>query len=145
MWSPAYDRLTQSHLFCFKSTFLLLVSTVKNPWVSGGKQKKARSIVFQTELRRQAGDVVKQQTGLDWEKVGQVVMGSAIEKGEGERELRAGEAKLAAELFLMQYWWVRSLAMIKLVVDHQRIAGALRTVCKVMKKQGGGMECYAAP
>ncbi len=108
-------------------------------------KKKARSIVFQAELRRQAGDVVKQQTGLDWEKVGQVVMGSAIEKGEGERELRAGEAKLAAELFLMQYWWVRSLAMIKLVVDHQRIAGALRTVCKVTKKQGGGMECYAAP
>lgn len=146
MWS-AYDRLTQSHLFCFKSTFLLLVNTVKNPWVSGGKQKIARSVFFHAELRRQAGDVVKQQTGLDWEKVGQVVMGSAIEKGEGERELRAGEAKLAAELFLMRYWWVRSLAMIKLAVDHQNVAGALRTVCTVMrwKKQGGGMECYAAP
>lgn len=72
---------------------------MKNPWVSGGKQKKAGSIVFKAVLRRQAADVVKQQKGLDWEKVGQVVMGSAIEKGEGERKLHAGEAKLAAELF----------------------------------------------
>lgn len=97
------------------------------------KTKETGSVVFQAELRRQAGDVVKQQTGLDWEKVGQVVMGSAIEKGEGERELRAGEAKLAAELFLMRYWWVRSLAMIKFAVDHQCVAGALRTVCTVMR------------
>ncbi len=129
MWSPAYDRLTQSH-----SNPLFFYSWIQ--WrirVSGGKQKKAGSVVFQAELRRQAGDVVKQQTGLVWEKVGQVVMGSAIEKGEGERELHAGEAKLVAELFLMRYWWVRSLAMIKLAVDHQRAAGALRTVCTVMR------------
>lgn len=85
---------------CFKSTLLLLVNTVKDPRVSGRKQKKAGSAVFQAELRRQAGDVVKQKTGLDWGKVGQVVMGSASgRKGEGERVLCGGEAKLLAELF----------------------------------------------
>lgn len=118
MCFPAYNQ----NLFCSEEWI---------QWVSGGKQKKAGSIIFDAKLRRQADDVVKQQTGLDWEKVGQAVMGSAIERESESSVLE--RLSWWRSFFLMQYWWVRSLAMIKLAVDHQRVAGALRTVCTVMR------------
>lgn len=85
-------------------------------WVSRGKQKQAGSSVF---------------IGKPW-------MYSNNKRGQTEkRSARWWWAlrlkRLAVELFLMRYWWVRSLVMIKLAVDHQRVAGALRTVCTVMR------------
>lgn len=87
---------------CFHTTHIFSICEYGAEFLILAQNKKARSIIFEYELRRQVGDVVKQQTVLEREEVGQTVMGSAIETGEGGRELGGGcaeEAKPAAELF----------------------------------------------